>query len=123
MSCFLTVSLKRGLGVIDFCQPCYRILHNVAMCFSYLITCRFKVNFGQMDAWYPPPKGFKYIGQLPLTERVRGMIAPASKSDCEVNLKEAKLQSGKNQINAPHFLINIIVSSVNINLCQYSGLK
>ena len=48
---------------------------------------RFKVNFGQLDAWFPPPQGFVYISQLPVLERVRGMRCPERKADCEVRLE------------------------------------
>ena len=51
-----------------------------------LFVFRVKVNFGQMDPWFPPPQGFVYISQLPVVERVRGMRCPERKADCEVRL-------------------------------------
>ncbi|BFZ03494.1 hypothetical protein BsWGS_06533 [Bradybaena similaris] len=91
-------------------------------------NCRFKVNFGQMDAWYPPPKGFKYIGQLPLTERVRGMIAPATKSDCEMIMIVGLPGSGKTtwginmEKNHPEKRYNIIGTDTLIEKMRVMGL-
>ena len=42
------------------------------------------MNFGQRVPWYPPPAGFMYPEQLMPMERVRGMVAPSSKIECEV---------------------------------------
>ena len=42
------------------------------------------MNFGQRVPWYPPPAGFMFPEQLLPMERVRGMVAPASKIECEV---------------------------------------
>ena len=32
----------------------------------------------------PPPPGYTFIGNLPPDQRVRGMVAPSSKAQCEV---------------------------------------
>ena len=71
-------------------------LHIITMSFpasspiGWMTDCaacfRFKVNFGQLDPWFPPPQGFVYISQLPVLERVRGMRCPERKADCEVRL-------------------------------------
>ena len=47
--------------------------------------CRFEVNFGQREPWFAPPMpGFKFIDNLPVQNRVRGMLSPPRKVDCEV---------------------------------------
>ncbi|ELU18138.1 hypothetical protein CAPTEDRAFT_184820 [Capitella teleta] len=47
-------------------------------------NCRFEVNFGQREPYFPPPSGFTFIEHLPLEERVRGMLSPARKAECEI---------------------------------------
>lgn len=56
--------------------------------FPHILTknCRFKVNFGQTDAWFAPPPGFVYIDHVPLDDRVRGLTGPSKKVDCEMNM-------------------------------------
>ena len=46
--------------------------------------CRVELNFGQREPWFKPPPGFEFIEQVPLHQRVRGMMAPAKVNDCEV---------------------------------------
>ena len=47
---------------------------------------RFEVNFGQREAWFGPPMpGFVFIDHMPLQNRVRGMLSPPRKADCEVS--------------------------------------
>ncbi len=54
------------------------------MCFS---LCRFEVNFGQLATpWCRPPPGFIFIDKIALHQRVRGMLPPAKKTDCEVSI-------------------------------------
>jgi len=43
------------------------------------------VNFGQREPWFSPPMpGFMFIDNMPLQSRVRGMLSPPRKVDCEV---------------------------------------
>ena len=52
--------------------------------------CRVELNFGQRDPWFKPPPGFEFIEQVPLHQRVRGMMAPAKVNDCEVGGNELR---------------------------------
>lgn len=52
---------------------------------SSIISCSFEVNFGQTDPWYSPPPSFTYVGHVPLSQRVRGILPPAKKADSEVS--------------------------------------
>ena len=55
--------------------------------FPHVLTknCRFEVNFGQKEPWFPPPPGgYLFIDQAPVHTKVRGMQPPADKSQCEV---------------------------------------
>jgi len=57
--------------------------------FDCVSVCRyrFEVNFGQREPWFAPPMpGFMFIDHLPLQSRVRGMLSPPRKADCEVSL-------------------------------------
>ena len=46
---------------------------------------RLRVNFGQEEPWFAPDGEFKYIGHIPLHERIQGLLPPAQFSDCEVS--------------------------------------
>lgn len=52
----------------------------------FSLFSRFKVNFGQTAAWFPPPPGFVYIDHVHANERVRGSKSPNTKSECEVSV-------------------------------------
>jgi hypothetical protein len=61
---------------------------SVGLCILAHSDCasvRFEVNFGQREPYFPPPTGFTFIDHLPLEEKIRGMISPARKADCEVS--------------------------------------
>ena len=50
-------------------------------------NCRFEVNFGQKEPWFPPPPGgYLFIDQAPVHTKVRGMEPPPDKSQCEVRV-------------------------------------
>ncbi|CAL1526307.1 unnamed protein product [Lymnaea stagnalis] len=91
-------------------------------------NCRFKVNYGQMEAWFPPPMGFRYIGHLQLLERVRGMTPPARKSDCEMIMIVGLPGAGKTtwainmQKNHPEKRYNIIGTDTLIDKMRVMGL-
>ncbi|XP_059144772.1 uncharacterized protein LOC131931953 isoform X2 [Physella acuta] len=91
-------------------------------------NCRFKVNFGQMEAWFPPPMGFRYIGHLQLMERVRGMTPPARKSDCEMIIIVGLPGAGKTtwainmQKTHPEKRYNIIGTDTLIDKMRVMGL-
>ncbi|EEC00990.1 E1b-55kD-associated protein, putative, partial [Ixodes scapularis] len=50
-------------------------------------NCSFEVNFGQKEApWFPLPKAYQdysFLGCVPLDERLRGVLGPKKKADCE----------------------------------------
>nr|KAG5714719.1 hypothetical protein BaRGS_000207 [Batillaria attramentaria] len=91
-------------------------------------NCRLKVNFGQMEPWFPPPPGFNYIGQLPLLDRVRGMRAPERKSDCEMIMIVGLPGVGKTtwginmQKSHPEKRYNIIGTDTLIDKMRVMGL-
>ncbi|CAN7994225.1 unnamed protein product [Ixodes pacificus] len=51
-------------------------------------NCSFEVNFGQKEApWFPLPKAYQdysFLGCVPLDERLRGVLGPKKKADCEM---------------------------------------
>ena len=60
-----------------------RTLHPTS--FSPVWCCRIEVNFGRREPWFPPPMpGFVFIDNMPVQSRVRGMLSPPRKVDCEV---------------------------------------
>ena len=68
-----------GISIeLKFCLCEVNCIH-VIMFYS-----RFEVNFGQRSPWFPPPPGFTFIDNVPLDQRVRGMMGPLKKADCEV---------------------------------------
>ncbi|XP_076455157.1 uncharacterized protein LOC143289849 [Babylonia areolata] len=91
-------------------------------------NCKVKVNFGQMDAWFPPPQGFAYIGQLPLSDRVRGMKSPERKADCEMIMIIGLPGVGKTtwginmQKSHPEKRYNIIGTDTLIDKMRVMGL-
>lgn len=65
----------------------------------YVKNVEFSVNFGQngQAPWFPPPDTdlWTLIGLAPLEDRVRGLLPPASKGDCEVIMMIGLPGSGK----------------------------
>lgn len=57
-------------------------------------NCRFEINFGQQGPWVPLPPGFTFMNDVPMEERVRGPVAPASKQDCTVRSFIRSLREG-----------------------------
>lgn len=58
-------------------------------------NCKIKMNFGQCGAWFPPPRGFRYLEHIRIMNRVRGTTAPTNKLACEVIMTVGLPGSGK----------------------------
>ncbi|VDI10442.1 heterogeneous nuclear ribonucleoprotein U-like protein 1 [Mytilus galloprovincialis] len=87
---------------------------------------KFIVNFGQQESWYSPPQGFNYVMHQP--GLVRGMEAPAKKSDCEIVMIIGLPGAGKttwginHQKAHPEKRYNIIGSDTLIDKMKVMGL-
>lgn len=87
---------------------------------------KFTVNFGQQESWYSPPQGFNYVMHQP--GLVRGMEAPAKKSDCEMVMIIGLPGAGKttwainHQKAHPEKRYNIIGSDTLIDKMKVMGL-
>lgn len=71
--------------------PCYQISREDLAgrpLFPHILVknCAIEFNFGQREEpYFPPPEGYTFIQELPLPDRSRGTVGPASKADCEVS--------------------------------------
>lgn len=89
---------------------------------------RFEVNFGQQAPWFPPAPGFMYIMQYPVTDRIRGLKPPTSKSSCEMIMIIGLPGAGKTTwgINKardnPEMRYNIIGTDTLIDKMRVMGL-
>lgn len=89
----------------------------------------FKVNFGQLDqALFPLPPNYVPIGQLEMSEVVRGPKAPRSKKECEVIQMVGLPGAGKtywaNQLakKHPEKYYNILGTNTLIDKMKVMGL-
>ncbi|XP_041363926.1 YLP motif-containing protein 1-like [Gigantopelta aegis] len=123
--------MKNGklLGVATQIQG-YPVGNKDMALFPHILTknCRFRVNLGQEEPWFPPDGDYKYIGQIPLQERVQGQLPPAKFSDCEMIMIIGLPGSGKTtwainmQKNHPEKRYNIVGSDTLIDKMRVMGL-
>ena len=55
--------------------------------FPHVLTknIKFKCNFGAEDSWFPPLDDYKFVGLVPVDERINGAKRPEKREDCEVS--------------------------------------
>lgn len=99
--------------------------------FPHILTknCDFECNFGQMEQpFFPIEEDFVFIDNIPLEERVRGILPPAKKEDCEIIMMCGLPGSGKttwsNKYTAenPEKLYNILGTNSIIDKMKVMGL-
>ncbi|VDN98034.1 unnamed protein product [Rodentolepis nana] len=98
----------------------------------YVKNVEFSVNFGQNDqpAWFPPEDdNFVLIGTVPVEERVRGLLPPAKKEDCEVIMMIGLPGCGKTYYSLnllkdnPEKYFNVLGTNLILDKMKVMGLS
>nr|CDS26365.1 e1b 55 kda associated protein [Hymenolepis microstoma] len=99
----------------------------------YVKNVEFSVNFGQNDqsAWFPPAEDdhFVLIGTVPVEERVRGLLPPAKKEDCEVIMMIGLPGCGKTYYSSnllkdhPEKYYNVLGTNLILDKMKVMGLS
>uniref|UniRef100_A0A0B7A2V0 SAP domain-containing protein n=2 Tax=Arion vulgaris TaxID=1028688 RepID=A0A0B7A2V0_9EUPU len=99
--------------------------------FPHLMTknTEFEVNFGGREGpYFPLKEGYKFLEQVPLEERVRGHLPPATKETCEVIMMVGLPGAGKTYwvdnyvASNPDKLFNVLGTNNIIDKMKVNGL-
>ena len=99
--------------------------------FPHILTknCRFEVNFGQKEEpWFAPTEGFEWPEKVPLDLRVRGAVAPALRSECQMIMMCGLPGAGKTTWantfcrENPDKKINILGTNAFLDKMKVNGL-
>lgn len=99
--------------------------------FPHVLTknCSFECNFGQAESpFFPPEEGFVFINDIPLEDRVRGVLPPAKKEDCEMLMMcglpgcGKTVWVGKHILEHPEKLYNVLGTNSIIDKMKVMGL-
>ncbi|XP_017541534.1 heterogeneous nuclear ribonucleoprotein U-like protein 1 isoform X2 [Pygocentrus nattereri] len=93
-------------------------------------NCSIEFNFGQREEpFFPPPEGFTFIQDLPLQDRTRGSLGPATKADCEMLMMVGLPGSGKTTWSSkyseqhPEKKYNILGTNAIMEKMKVMGLR
>lgn len=99
--------------------------------FPHILTknCRFEVNFGQKEEpWFPAQEGFEWASKAPTESRVRGVLAPASRAECEMIMMCGLPGAGKTTwankftLENPEKKFNVIGTNAFLEKMKVNGL-
>ncbi|KAL6463449.1 hypothetical protein MHYP_G00278400 [Metynnis hypsauchen] len=93
-------------------------------------NCSIEFNFGQREEpFFPPPEGFTFIQDLPLQDRTRGSLGPATKAECEMLMMVGLPGSGKTTWSSkyseqhPEKKYNILGTNAIMEKMKVMGLR